>query len=569
MRTDASFPALSAVPRRLSWALLVIFAVALAPSLAQAQTHLPTADDVLRASERRPGVSPRSIGIGGVGTAGIADVNALYTNPAGLGYYASSEFSTGLSILLSGNDGLYQAPDGTNGLELDATDSNAMLTNINLVYKSPTEQGSLVFAAGYNRTASFLRDLSFEGTIQNSSVSATFLPVIGEGAQLTPIQGGAEITFPETISGDRTFIGYESGAIEFFEGVYLDDEYPFKPAVSPSTTINQAGTVERSGDMNEISFAAAFEAAKDVMVGGGANILIGSYRYDQELIETAQGGDANDDYVVECGDNTLCEGLDRILYREGFEDDITGFNLRAGVSARLTPELRFGVSFESPTWTAVERTYTLAAVRTDFQDGQTLSYGFSGEPAAVGSFDYETRTPMRLSAGLAYESDGLLVSGDVEFVDWSQIDIDAQNNAAADRQLAVVTDRADDDYSYVFNLRGGVEYTLDAGLSVRGGAAYRPDPREGRALIGENPRDRLYLSGGLGYTVNEQFQFNVGWMQERLDDSFRPYGAVDFNGLPGSGRPLPSDLAGQTYRPPTTGESVVRNLVQFGVRFQF
>ncbi|PEN13179.1 transporter [Longibacter salinarum] len=544
--------------------VLLLFAVAdVAPAVGQvrdrglinARTDVPDADDIFRFSERLPGVTARSIGRAGAGVAGTGDASALYTNPAGLGWASSSQAGGGFSILTAQTNAAYQPPGSGSGFDLEASTPNTTLSNFDAVYKVPTVRGSLTFAASYHRSADFTQEVEYEGQAEGTSVTGSLLPNIQDVGFPT-----GEIDFFES---PRAFIAYEGGAIEFFNGAFQNGDYPFEPAVFPGTQIRQIGEVNRDGSINEVAFGAAFEAAENVMVGGGANVIFGSYEFRQELIEIDQGG--NDNYEVIRG-NTVYTGLDQILYRDGYQDDIVGFNMRLGVSAKLADAIKFGVSFESPTWTSVDRTYTLAAVQTTFDQGGVLSYGMDNtfQSEGRGRIEYETRTPLRLSAGMEYDTDNLLLSADVEFVDWSQLDVDEATTGPA-FGVASIQDAIDDNYSYVFNLRGGVEYRLEQGLALRGGLAYRPDPREGRAVANSTERDRLYVSGGLGYAVNDQFRIDVGWMQERMDDSFQPYNTTATGNL-GNVQP-PLDTA--VYAPPTIQQDLVRNLFMLGMTFKF
>jgi len=525
------------------------------PGLLNANTDVPDADDIFRLSERLPGITARSIGLAGAGVAGRGDISALYTNPAGLGWAESSQAGGGFSILTSRADATYQPPGAGSGLNLESSTPNTTLSNFSALYKVPTERGALTFAASYHRSADFTQEMEYEGEAVGTSVTGSLLPNIQNVSFPT-----GEIDFFES---PRAFVAFEGGAIEFFEGLRQNGEYPFQPAVFPGTRIQQIGEVDRSGSINELNFGAAFEAAENVMVGGGANIIFGSYEFRQELVEIDQGG--NDNYEVIRGGTTYT-GLDQILYRDGYQDDLVGFNLRFGVSAKVAEELTFGVAFESPTWSSVDRTYTLAAVQTTFDQGGVLSYGINDtfQSQGRGGLDYETRTPLRLSAGLEYDDDNLLVSADVEFVDWSQLDVDEATTGPI-FNVTPIQDAIEDNYSYVFNLRGGAEYRLDQGLSIRAGAAYRPDPREGRALAGTTARDRLYLAGGLGYAVSDQFRIDLGWMQERVDDPFSPYNATDLGTLGN----VPQPLNDATYLPPIVQQDVSRNLFMLGMTINF
>jgi long-subunit fatty acid transport protein len=519
------------------------------PAQRNARTDVLDAEGVVRSMERRPAVTPRSLGLAGTGVAGVGDVSALYSNPAGLGYAASSQAGGGLSILTTQSEATYQLPGTETGSTLGASEPNTALSNVSAIYKVPTEQGSLTFGLAYYRTAAFTQEAQYDGEAVNTSVTGSLLPNI------------QNVSFPEGqidfFNSPRALVAFEGGAIEFFEGDLNAGRYPFQPAVFPGSRIRQIGEVDRNGSMNEINAGVAFEAAPGVMIGGSGSITFGSYELRQELREIDIAGD-NDNYEVIRGGQTYL-GLSQIQYEDGFEDRFVGVNLRLGVSAKLTETLKLGVTFESPTWNSVERDFTRAAVRTTFDDGRTLSYGLDGQfddSESFGGFDYETRSPLRLSGGLAYDSERLFIGTDVEFVDWSQINVNEVDFAGA-ISLPQLEDAIDDNYSYVMNVRTGIEYRLEQGLDVRAGLAYRPDPREGLALTGATERDRVFLSAGLGYSVNDQFRIDFGWMHQRTEDQFQPYDSGPVPGL------------STTYAAPVIEDQLMKNTFMLGFMFNF
>lgn len=518
----------------------LVFVGLLAPANAQ------TADDVLRFSLRSPAPSARSLGLAGGGTVGWADLSAMATNPAGLAFYRTSEFAGGLDVLVADNSSTFQV-GSESPFEDDADESAVRLGSFGGVYKVPTRRGSLVLGFGFTQQHTFDRELAYQGENQQSSITDIFLPNLNEFE--VDDQG---VFFPDDVpSNIIPFIAFQGGAIEFFQGDFDAGRYPFEQAVLPGTAILQEGSVRREGRMNELNFAVAAEVAPNVMLGGSANVAIGRYEFRHQLTEFDQGDNA--DYEV-LRNGEFFRGLDRMSFRERFESDFTGFNLRVGVSADISPTVRVGFTAETPTWTAVTDDFTDAIIRTDFLDGKTLAYGDDpDEDEGEGTFDYNIRTPWRLATGLAYDNDQLRVSADMEFLDWSNLDLDSDTFG-----FPTENDRIDDDFGVVLNWRGGVEYVLEDGPSFRGGLAYRPDPRDFnfRFANGEtHDRARTFLSLGVSYPFGEQLTLDVGWMQERTEDQFQPYPGVT----------PPNETA--PIVPPLVDEDVIRNQVRIGLRY--
>lgn len=512
-------------------------------------TRAQTADDVLRFSLRSPSSSARAVGFSGGGIAGWADLSAMTTNPAGLGYYSTSEFAGGLDVLVTNNASTFQVGPEGQTFSREADESAVRLGSLAGVYKAPTEQGSLVLGIGFTQTQTFDRTLSYEGNNQSSSITDVFLPTSNEYAV-----DSLGVFFPDDVpSNIIPFIAFEGGAIEFFRGDYNEGRYPFEQAVLPGTPIRQEGTVQREGRMNEINFSGAAEVARNVMVGLSANLTVGSYHFSHELTEIDQGENAN--YEV-LRDGEFYVGLDQMTFREQFESEFTGFNLRVGLSADVASNVRVGFTAETPTWTSVRDDYTDAIIHTEFLDGKSLAYGDDpNEDVGKGTFDYQITTPWRLGTGLAYDNGQLRVSADMEFIDWSNLELDSRSF-----DFPTENARIEDDFGVVLNWHGGIEYTVDEGPTLRGGIAYRPDPRQYDVTFanGEShDRTRTFLSLGVSYPFSEQLTLDVGWMQERTVDQFQPYPSVT----------PPNETA--SIVPPLADEDITRNQVRIGFRYSF
>ncbi len=544
-------PTLLPSPARLLAALGGGLLLALAALPVQAQT----ADDALRLSLREPAIGARALGMSGAGTAGWADLSALYTNPAGLGFYETSEFAGSMSLLSATDDASYQVGSASR-FGRDGSASSVRLGSFAGVYRAPTAQGSLVLALGFTQTSTFDRTLRYRGENEQNSITQFLLPAFAEGNEWSVDDDGLPVVTPI-----RPFVGFTGGATEFFGGDFQAGEYPFEPAVFPGTRIVQEGTVRREGRLNELNFGGAVAIAPGVMAGATANVTIGRYFFENE-VEEIDAFNENAGYEVDGDLDGASDrfGLETVTFRENFESDLTGFNLRLGLSADLTPTLRLGLTAETPTWTSVSEDFTDAFVRTTFSEGGPLAYGDDpDEDEARGTFDYSVRTPWRYGAGLAYDTGRLRVAADVEFVDWSTLSLDSESF-----DFPVANETIEDDFRAVFNWRGGVEYQFAGGLTARGGAGYRPDPRsfEITTLDGETEdRARTFFSLGLSYPFSEQLILDAGWMQERTQDQFQPYPQPDPS-------LIQNDIVEGTP-PPVIDEDVIRNQFQVGVRYQF
>lgn len=515
-------------PRRGRLAALVVALGLLAPA-ARAQTG----EDALRFSQRFPAVGARMVGLGGAGVAGVADAAALYLNPAGLAYFGTSEVSGALSAFGTNDQTRFYSPGfGPSPMDRDIRDTR--LGNLSYVYRAPTVRGSFVVAAAFNQVNAFDRNFAFAGQNNANSITDSFLPYADEYEVKQDNKGYYPAFF-----NDVPELAYNAGAIEFlFENVGTNNEL-FYQAVAPGTSIDQQGDVLEEGRMRELNLGGAVEAARGVMVGLSANLVFGSYRFDSRYEEVdARNENTANDYEVILDDGSR-RGFDRLLYRSGFESDLTGFNLRGGFSSEVAGGVRVGLSLETPTFYSVNEDY-FSELKTTFDEGAALSAD------SRGNFEYRITTPWRLGGGVAYDAGGFLLSADVEYIDWSQLELDA------DREDFTETNRSiRDNLAPVYNARLGGEYRM-GNLALRGGLAFQPDPRTYDLDFeeGRTDRARTFYSLGVGYQFAEQFALDLGWMQEQFNDLYRPYGDV-------------------STEPPAVEEKVVRNRLTVGVRVAF
>ena len=498
--------------------------------IADNRVHAQTGEDALRFTERQPAVGARMIGMAGAGVAGVADYSALFSNPAGLAYFQNSELAGALNAFSTTDAILFHTP-GFNGNE-ERDLRNTRLGSFAYIYKAPTVQGSFVVGLAYNQVHTFGRNFIFGGPNSTNSISDSFLPYRDE----FDIEQNDDGSYSPVFYNSVPEFAYQAGAIEFLSENIGTGGGLFYQAVVPGTTIEQFGDVLEDGNVSELNIGGAVEAMRGVMIGVSANLVFGKYRFESDYTEEDnRNQNVEDDYIVILSDGEL-RGFDYLDYSQRFESNLTGFNVRAGVSTHLVGSLRLGVSLETPTFYSVNEDY-FSDMETGFDSGGSLSASQEGD------FEYQITTPWRLGGGIAYEERNVLFSADIEMVDWSQLELDSSTDPfeEANRNIR-------DTLEPIVNVRFGIEYQI-GNLSLRGGYALRPDPRDFDIEFGSGRTDRskTYYAAGLGYRFDRNLQVDFGWIQERFDDLYRPYGDVETT-------------------PPVVEETIARNRISVGIR---
>ncbi len=511
-----------------------MFALAL---FAVSSTYAQTPGDAYIFAARSPETGPRMMGMAGVGIAGVADYGALRTNPAGLGYFSNSEIGGSLHTLSATEDAQYFTGIRTSSAA-EADVRATRLSNLAYIQKLPTSQGSFVLGLAFNQVNTFDRNLAFGGTNATNSISTSFLP---DPNEFTVEEDGDG--YSPNFYSDIPQLAYDGGAIEFlFENIGTNDGL-FYEAVIPGTRIDQLGDVLEKGRVNELNLGGAWEASQDVMIGISANFAFGSYNFENIYEEAdAYGENTPEDYEVVLSDGSLF-GFNRLLYEEGFEADLSGFNVRGGVSTTtLASGLRVGVLLETPTFYEI-RENLYRELTTWFDEGGSLDATTNKE------YEYELRTPWRIGGGASWEIGGFLLAGDLEYVDWSQMEFDGD---AADGDLfRDLNKKVRDTMDPVWNMRFGAAYEF-GDFTVRGGVATYPDPFDRNVSRGggEADRDRRFVSAGVSYRFAPNFYVDAGWTRMKFNDEYTPY----FHNV--------SD-------PPLVEESVTQHRFLLGVRIGF
>lgn len=489
-----------------------------------------TLEDVTRYSEQLPAPSGPNMGRAGAGLfSGSVGSDALFGNPAGLGWLSRSVYGIGLTGQWARSNTQLLTPDAS--VSADRTVSDYRLGTLGGAYSFPTERGSFVLGLSLHQTNTYGRGFDVVGSNRSNSITGTLLP---SGYEVD----GEDLLFDDS----RSRIAYESGAIDFSRTTFEEDEYPFFQGANPRSVavdgqmeLEQRESVLESGQMNELAIGGAVEVAPGVMAGGGFNVTFGSYVYDRffreadasDLLPPEDPNDPQPPYDPYFLEGTSFEGFHEFQLEERIDAEISGLDLRAGLSAQLTSFLRGGIVVQSPTWYGVTEVFG-TEMRTDFDCDFSRSGtvcpqggvdGFESGSLTGNEFEYRIRTPWRIGTGLAYSAAGLTVAGDVEFVDWTQARVSAEDASFTDLNRRI------QDLDVAFNSQVGAEYTFGV-ASLRAGAAYRPDPtgETFQAVNGQSTdNDRLFLSAGASYSPDNRFGIHVSWMQERFDDVFSSY----------------------------------------------
>jgi long-subunit fatty acid transport protein len=422
------------------------------------------AEDALRFSQLGLGVGARTLGLGATSVGVVDDYSALFLNPAGLAVVRDFEFSVGLSHLSYGNDVSYL------GSKTSTSSSATNLNNLGLIYPIPTTRGSLTFAFGFGRVSNYTTTASFGSFNSSNSIIESMIP---------------DVNLWSLSDNDRKNL--------------LDNNIPYQLFLAEidsaqgrlysliTGNVNQRATIREGGGLNNWSAGGAIDIARDLSVGFTINIVSGSYTYDREFSETDEQGFLN----------TAPADLSSFTLEQTVRSNIGGYNAVVGLMYRRQGLLKIGMTVKSPTVYEIDEDFTSVG-RSVFDNGDRFRLELSDKTS------YDLRTPIVIGAGGSlHVTDWLLLAGDVEYIDWTQMEFFSGNPdlVAENRFIKKI-------FEPTTNFRGGAEVTLwSLGLRLRGGFVLNPSP-----YIGDpSSYDQLYYTAGAGLVLDQNVTLNLGY----------------------------------------------------------
>jgi Outer membrane protein transport protein (OMPP1/FadL/TodX) len=419
------------------------------------QTRAQFVDDALRFSTRGVSVGARALGMGAAYTGVSSDFSALFWNPAGLAQMQYGEFSFGLSNTnyLDGSTFLSSPQSmSSNGIKLNT---------LGFTYPVPVTRGALVLAFGYNRQSDFTTGVSFSAFNPSGSIIQFWAPNNKPYPEEISLAEDLKLAIADTNTG------------------------LFNSPINGRLT--QLGKATEEGGLNNWSAGAALDVAKNTSVGITLSYVSGTYKYSR----TYQEQDNNGEYTVFPFD------FDRLQVDDDVTSDLSGVNAKFGFMYREPERFRLGVAITTPTSFRIKETFN-TTTQSWFDNGDTF-----GPFDSPGSNEYDVVTPWVFGAGASVIVGDLVLSGDIEYTDWTQMEF--QN---ANQDLLDLNRNIKNDLRATGNLRGGAEYEIpNSGFRLRGGFIYNTSPYQNDP----SSFNQKYITAGVGIPLGESAMLDVGY----------------------------------------------------------
>lgn len=404
--------------------------------------------DILRYSTSDLNGTARYTAMGGAFGALGGDFGALNNNPAAGSVFEHTQFSITTSSIRNQTNATYFE----SSYESKNRDSEFDQVGFALVLKNTIESpwSKISFAFNYQKTANF--NDAFEADGYNSTGVDQYFLNNAQGFELSNFQIRSDenesdlyLYLGENVGFDaqQGFLGYQSFIIDAVVDESTNRAYISN--VSPAAEgYTHEYVTQRSGGIKKYTFNFSGKYLNKYNVG----ININSHKLEYRQVNDFYEGN----YAYSSSLNAFRLNNELLSFGEGV-------SLQVGAIAKLNKQIRFGLSYESPTWFSItEETVEFATSN----DGSNITI----EPDVINTYpEYRFKTPSKYSGSFAYifGQKGLIS------VDYTQVNYDkAQFNEPNDDSLNEQNDVIIQNVNAAGILRVGGEYRF-GNYSIRAG----------------------------------------------------------------------------------------------------
>ena len=386
----------------------------------------------------------RALYLGGAYTAVSDDFSALLWNPAGLTQMKKVELEISFHYLDRQVTTRYAEEYNTESA------SNIKLSSLAFAYPYPVYRGSLVFAIAFQRVKNYDMVTKY-AAFDTSQNDYPIEYVYADGSPVNPF--------------------------------YMQD-------------VNRSELISESGSLKKWSIGAAIDLAAKFSAGIGLHLYTGNYDYKNEFSQI--------DILNNYQSVALGQDVEKITGIRDFTYDFYGFEIGFGFLYHLTASWKLGGRVDLPLSFNVTEKYQ--EQNSIYFDDSVNDLPILGYIVYEGEDEYIYNYPMKFSLGSSYYLGNLLLSAQVDYRNWADIEIkeNGQSLNNAGNSLAEEID-----------YRVGTEYIFSSfGLSVAAGLHIHVSP-----VIDEYHTSEINTySIGLGYIFSRSLALNMGAFYSEYND---------------------------------------------------
>jgi hypothetical protein len=230
-----------------------------------------------------------------------------------------------------------------------------------------------------------------------------------------------------------------------------------------------------SGGIYVWSLGAAVDVSPNISVGGALNYWNGRDEYTwlyQNVLDPFS-----------------------IKYDDAIKDRYSGYNLKLGVRVQPNKILTIGGTIETPVTYTIKEDWSQATDTTFYQDGTVseLNSGIS---------EYKITLPFSLGTGVALNLNHLILAGDINYTDWTQMEYKKLEDMADANRLIK------DTYTSALRYHLGAEFLIpQISTTLRGGFYRNPLPYKSEWV----KKDRYFFTSGVGFLIDQVMTLDIAW----------------------------------------------------------
>ena len=396
--------------------------------------HAQGLSDVMLYSRMDPLGSARSTGLGGAMTSLGADLGAVWSNPAGLGLYRTSDVGISLAIGAGGGRTTFADQTGTTAAP------HLIVGQIGAALTMPLNHPNFrrgTFGIGYTPLRDFHQRVEWAGPQSGESLTQQ----LALQANGTPFDS---LWYAQPFDADLAWYTYlidtVSGNVDQYAGAFDGDD------------VQQSLRRDRSGRMGETTIA--FGTSYDEVLHIGLAVGLTSIDMDRVDVYTER---------KLMGPSSL----DRFTFNDRLE--VSGSGAFWSFGLILQPEntpLRFGWSYRSGSVFSIDDFYQVDAT-SDFSDGS--GYEWNSPNSYV---QYRIRTPRQHRLGFSWTmGKAALLTLDYGYADFTQATF--ESNDFFDADVDAIQRDIDSTLIAEQNVRGGLEFRIEDTWRFRFGGGWR------------------------------------------------------------------------------------------------
>lgn len=470
-------------------------------------------EDAIRYSFYPQNGTARNMAIGGaMGSLG-GDINAVFVNPAGIGFYKTSEFVLTPGFSFGKNTSRYRETDTKNAK------NNVGFGTTGWVFGNPSRQNpnnSSAFSIAITQPVNFNNEIRYTGLNNYSSFSEQFAEEFAKSGYSIDEVLNSSSAFPYTAAPALYTYLIDTVRVGGNIQVKAAPEY----ILDAGQALRQEMLHKASGSISELAFAFAHNSHNKWFIGATVGIPLVNYSSNTTFTESDSSSNSSNYFR-------------RFVYTDDFTTRGTGFNAKIGIIYRPQDYIRLGLAIHTPTWMFLKDTRT-SYLSTELENPAASfnvnSQTFTNNQPGVAEYIQSTPFKAIISASYVFREvrdvtrQRGFITADVEYVHHrgSRFSSDNENVTAEEKAYYKALNQVvKNNYKGNVNFRLGGELKFNI-IMARLGFAYYSNPNKDAELKAR----RMLLSGGLGYR-NKGFFIDLTYVHAVNKEVNLPYRLED------------------------------------------